>query len=124
MKITVALQKRRKAVTRLIDLYSRAEHYGLRSSEINKQFSEIKAEMDKVPYWVLAYLEGYRDALTAYAYAYDLDFRFIMEDGTVVSTHRDSDIYYEKLGYKPSDLSNRPNGHYWTKTNRRYSAED
>jgi hypothetical protein len=120
MKITTALTKRMKAVSRLIDLYQRARHYGLRSTDINRQFSEIKAKMGKVPYWVLAYLEGYRDALTAENYAHHLDFRFTMEGGVMVSTSRKSDIYYEKLGYKPGDLSDRPNGHYWEKNGKPY----
>jgi len=120
MKITTALAKRRKAVSRLIDLYSRARHCGLRSSDINEQFGKIKAEMGKVPYWVLGYLEGYRDALTAENHAHHLDFRFMMEGGVMVSTSRKSDIYYEKLGLKPSDLSDRPNGYYWEKNGKPY----
>lgn len=124
MKITTALKKRGRAVSRLVDLHRRARTFGIISTDMYKEYSELKKDMGKVPYWVIAYLDGYRDALTAEDYWHHLDFRYIMDDDVMVSTHRDSDIYYEKLGYKPGDLSDRPHGHYWAKTNRRYSSED
>lgn len=124
MRITEALKKRRKGLCRLTDLHSRARIYGMLSTDMYKEYTELRKDLGKVPYWAIAYLDGYRDALSAEDYAHHLDFRFTMDDGTIVSTDRKSDIYYEKLGYVPKDLSDKPNGHYWTKSNRRYSAED
>jgi len=124
MKITNALKKRREGCTRLVALHIRARTYGMLSTNMNKEYSKLKEDLGKVPYWVITYLDGYNEALTVGNYAHHMDFRYIMKNRTIVSTHKDSDIYYEKLGYMPSDLIGRPNGYYWAKTNRPYSSMD
>ena len=121
MKVETAVERMIRGRQQITDLYSKARIFGMSGDSINTEFGEIKKKL-KAPQWVNQYLNGYRDALSDQLYRHDLDFRFIMEGDIIVSTYKGSPIYYEKMGYKPSDLSDRPNGHYWTKTNRPFST--
>jgi hypothetical protein len=114
MDISLALRRRDRAVSNLRDLYSRAEHFGLLSSQINDEYNVILANLGKAPQWVRQYLDGYRAALTEQAYRQQLVYGAII-DGHFFSTHRDREDYYEKSGIEPRAFAddNPTKGHYW-----------
>lgn len=123
MKIDKALQLKSRAQTNLIDLFNIAKTCHLTAKEINDRYIEIKDRLlykTKAPYWTIAYLDGYREALIANLYRNHLDFRYLI-NGVMVSTHKQSDIYLEKLGFQWSDCNNMPCGHYWTGSNKPFS---
>lgn len=121
MKIKRSLEIQEHAKVNLIDLFHQAKMYYPTNNELTKRYIEIKERLlKKTPYWVTSYLDGYREALIADLYKNHLDFRYII-NGVMVSTHKQSDIYLEKMGFNWSDCNHAPCGHYWTGTEKPFS---
>ena len=118
MDINQALRKRDAAVTSLRDLYSHAISCGLKSTQMNDSYAQIRERMGPaIPHWVASYVDGWRDALTADLYRNHLVFGTWIE-GVFYSTHRDRADYYEKQGKSPriycdESEGNDSKGHYW-----------
>ena len=114
MKIERALKLRNAAKTRLRDLYSHAEFFGLDSDSINSSYSEILRDLGRAPYWVRSYIDGYRQALTDRLYETALIFGGLV-DGEFYSTHSNRPDYYGKHGIDAADWSNVAMnvGHYF-----------
>jgi hypothetical protein len=122
MNITTALNKRNQAKSRLVDLYSKAEIYGMTSDEINTAYNDILADLAKAPQWVRAYLDGCRSILNDQAYRNQLVYGAFI-DGKFYSTDRNRDDYYEKHGLSAnvfSESEKQQIGHYWARNLRPY----
>lgn len=121
---TRAYRIQEKARVKLVDLYSQAKIFHLTSQQIDLKFRKIKSELpSKTPYRVIAYLDGYQDALNQELYNHYLDFRYIV-NGMQVSTYKKSPIYYKKMGVTVSELRNKPCGHYWKDSDKPYYNDE
>ena len=120
MKIKRAVDIQCHSRTKLLDIYGGAAIYKSKSEEISKRIAEYKNKLPKdTPAWVKSYIDGYADALTKMLYQYKLEFCYLI-DGRLVSTYKNSERYYEKMGYSISDLTDKPNGHYWIGSDKPY----
>lgn len=110
---------------RLQDLESKARIFGMPSHEITKEFQKLKENLPKgTPSWVIWYLNGAFDQITKGYYKHDLEFCY-MVDGIRYSTHKTSEMYYEKHGITPQILSQTKEsmGHYWKHNGRPYFVD-
>ncbi len=116
MKFQTAYNHQNRAIRQLADLYSKAQIYGMLSSDINKEECEITESLKKAkcPQWVFSYCDGWKQA-TRDMIARKIVFCYTMPDGKIVSTHRDREDYYEKLDYGPKEVCDLAthSGHYW-----------
>jgi len=109
---------------RINSIFHGAEVYGWTSKQLNDNYLNFVLDQPKsLPKWIKHYWEGVRDLNQHLLYRYKLEFCHII-DGVRVSNWKESPIYYEKLGYSVSQLSNCPNGHYWIKTGKPYFIGD
>lgn len=118
MKISTENNKRIMGVQKIDSLYYTARACGLTSMEMSERFINILEHL-KAPQWVNWYLRGYRDCLWAGLFQNDLEFCYIV-DGKRYSIRKDSELYYEKHGISPKELSDKQtsSGHYWIKTGK------
>lgn len=113
MKLTRAVGIKMKGSTTVNDIYSMGRIFKMKSEDITKKFIEFKNGLPKgTPQWVKYYFDGLADCHIGYYYKYDLHFGYWI-DNKLYSVHRDHPMYYEKHGIKPSELCDRPSGHYW-----------
>lgn len=120
MKITTALNKQQKLSMRLGDLFSKGAIYSMKATDMWAEEREIIFGDKSLPRWVRSYLEGQAAVHRANLYRYKLEFCYVL-DGKILSVNRDSERYYEKLGYEVGQLTKAPRGHYWIGKNRPYS---
>jgi hypothetical protein len=99
-------------------IFSSGKAYGLNHIEMHNRYMELVNRQPKsIPRWIKSYWEGIWDVYMGFTYRYDLEFCHIV-NGIRVSNHKESPIYYEKLGISVRDLCNKPCGHYWIKTGK------
>ena len=120
MNISRALVIRDRLVASLRDLHSRAEHFGMLSSDMTMAKLALYGEVPKrAPGWIREYADGYEKALTDAHYAHHLVFGGFV-DGVFYSTHRDRADYYERNGIEPSAYADNGKvtrrGHYWARS--------
>ena len=110
-----------RARVNLIDIYSQARIYHLDHMTICKKITELKSRLPKrTPYYVTTFLNGYSDALTAQLYHESLEFCYVMPNGELASTYKKSPRYYETIGYKVYELTDRPHSFYYIGTDKAY----
>lgn len=110
--------------TTVSGIYSSAKLYKSTSREINKRYLDFKAQLPKsTPRWLTSYFDGMVKVYTDNFYRYDLEFCYWIKD-VKYSINRDSDMYYEKHGIKPSELCDMPSGHYWINSDKPYFSKD
>lgn len=114
MRMITALNCKSKAIRRLRDVYERLGMFGMTSEELTYEYLEIVKSLRKCPQWVRSFVDGYNTAIRA-QFEKSLVFFYTLQDGSLVSTHRDRSDYYEKLGISVSMLSEQVvrRGHYW-----------
>jgi hypothetical protein len=120
MKTQTALNHKTEALRRIRTLYSVARTCHMTHKQILDRFTEIMDSVGHCPRWVKEYLYGWRDSLDDRLYADALEFCYRMPDGTIVSTYRKSDRYYEKLGYTTTQLIDCYHKYYWIGTDCEY----
>jgi hypothetical protein len=107
----------------IIRLFKMAKEYGWSSEKLNNEYLTYRKQINinKYPRYVSSYLQGVRDTLTAQIQFSDLEFCYIVE-GVKYSTRKDSDMYYEKHGIRPSELHKQASvcGHYWIENGNAY----
>ena len=127
ISIDLALRKRDRALTRLIDLYSRARQYGALYSQLHGDFLEIiTKECNGAPQWVKEFLRGYERALNDNLYREFLTFGCYI-DGKFYSNDSKRADYYETQGmsariYCEKSTGNKTIGHYWKHNLKPYSV--
>lgn len=105
MKIDTALNHRNRATQRVIANYRCAELAHYTFSQMLDDHSHVLKSISHCPYWVKAYVEGYRDALTKDHNRNKLEFCSVLKEGDIVSHDRNSPRYYGKLGFSAFDIS-------------------
>ena len=117
MKLSRAVKIKMAGKGSVQSIYSRGISYTLTSREIHDKYLDWKNSLPKgTPQWVLFYFDGVSDCLHDNLYQH-LHFAYII-NGKLYSVHKDHADYYEKHGFKPSDLSDKKGGHYWRKNNK------
>jgi len=106
---------------KIADIYSQAKIYHLENLQISEKIQQMKKDLPKrTPLYVRSYVDGYSDALRNKLYQESLEFCYIMPNGELASTYKKSERYYEKLGYKVSELTNQECSFYYIGTNKPY----
>lgn len=117
MRYSQVIKARNDAKTRLRDLYSMAQHFGMSSETIDSRYATILGQMPKgTPWHAKAYLEGYRQALNDKLYETTLIYGGWI-NGVFYSTHSSRPDYYERHGISPCEYATSGKvtmrGHYW-----------
>jgi hypothetical protein len=121
MRAELALRKRDRAITRVIDAFGSVRSWGGTSAELNERIIRIKEEeLAGCPVRMRTYVDGYVAALTAQLYRDDLVYG-IWNGLTFYSVHRNREDYYEKhiTVREFAELSDRyegtrNKGHFWS----------
>ena len=118
MHFKTAYNHRDRAISACKDLASRAQIYGMRSSAISDDYKAILDSIDKCPQWVKQYVRGWFECARE-SWRLKLVFFYTMPDGSLLSTHRNRDDYYEKCGLGPREVYEQAthSGHYWVMPN-------
>lgn len=113
MRIERALKIRGAAKRRTREMFSFAAFHTMTSEEMNISYAAILADMGKVPQWVRAYVDGYRQAQIDRLYESLIFGGFV--EGRFMSTHSDRRDYYGKCGIDPADWHKaaKAKGHYF-----------
>lgn len=97
-------------------IYQGALISGTPSDMLNGYSRDIMAFMQerKCPHWALSEVRGYKEALWKMLW-HSLVFMYTMPDGTLMSSWRSRDDYYEKFGVGPRESYSRAvmSGHYY-----------
>ena len=107
MRLSTAINLQNKLYVRLCDDFSAARSYGLTSQALT--FRILAHRPEKLPRWIASYLDGASRVMRDNLYRYDLNFRFVLPDGTLLDTKNMPDgwdharICAERL----------PSGHFW-----------
>jgi len=116
MHLNTSINYKARAICKLADTFSRLQISGMSSAKLTEHYVAVIQSLERCPEWVRAYVKGWYDA-TKSMYERDLVFFYTMPDGSLVSTHRDRDDYYEKLGIGPKEVYDKAvaSGHYWVR---------
>jgi len=114
MKVSTAYNHRERALQSLAEMYQHARMFGMTAQAMNERRVEILKSINHCPGWVLSYISGWERAISAEVYREQVFF-YTMPDGSLVSSHRDRDDYYEKKGWGPREVYEQAIecGHYW-----------
>jgi hypothetical protein len=127
MRTETAINKRNAAATRISDLFSSAKIGRYSHLSILEERRDILNSVSTCPLWVRAYLDGLFDAQMAELYHSHLEYCSQDETGAVFSHNSQSDRYYQKHGFTPSDFSAKTfpvSGHFWKDTNKHFYVND
>jgi hypothetical protein len=116
MHLSTSINHKDRALRQLAQVFSWVKISGMKSDVLNGKVLEIMKTLEKCPEWVRAYVRGWTDA-TRRGLEQELVFFYTMQDGKLVSTHRDRPDYYEKMGLGPKEVYDLAthSGHYWVR---------
>lgn len=119
LHLSTSINHKNRALSKLVGLYRWLETSGMSSEELGNKKREIMQGVERCPRWVLAWLEGWADCRQR-TIEQQLVFFYTLPDGSLVSTHRDRDDYYEKRGIGPREVYELAthSGHYWVHQRR------
>lgn len=120
MRIERALRTRDLAKNAYYSAFHLAKISKMTSTQLNGQLIEIRKNFPKrTPAWVSHFLDGMQEVLREDLYRNHLEYCYVL-NGTIYSTRKDSDRYYEKHGLTASDLGKgaTSGGHYWIETDK------
>jgi len=124
MRVTTALNKRDRIVSRLRDLVWSAKRFSITHDEYLKRREEALGSEGKLPQWVSSYLRGYERAM--YEEMTKLHIYGGYLNGVFYSTHHHRDDYYEKRGMGAKDTYEQgtQKGFYWPDLKPWFIPED
>jgi hypothetical protein len=126
MRIKRALAIRDRGLAALVSCYSSAKCFGSDSATMNDRKLELLEQtgVNKAPFRIRSYLDGYWRALMDNAYQHDLVYGAIIGD-IFYSTHRNRSDYYGSNGIEPSAFAqdNISKGHYWAESLKPFFIE-
>lgn len=114
MNQKTAINHKNRAVQLLVDYYRTVEMFGASHDAITNKYIEVIKTLENCPQWVKSYVSGFNDA-TRSILERKLVFFYTMPDGNLVTTHKNREDCYEKLGYGPKEVYDKAthSGHYW-----------
>lgn len=122
MKIRRTIQIRNQQIQRLKEMLMIAKSTKMTSQEIYERKRRIMNDVpNKFPQWAEEYVQGYFECMYDRLWNEDLEFCYVDSANNILSTHRDSNRYYEDMGYEPRDLKGLRGGHYWKGTDRPFT---
>jgi len=122
MNVSTALNKQKRALSQLGDLYRIARISRPTSSEISRRFvSEIlDGTLSKTPQWVRYYIKGYRDCLDRALWP-EMEFCYKVDGRWYTTSHDTDKPRWDTLPPEKFDMSGRPCGYFWRNTEKPFT---
>jgi hypothetical protein len=122
MKVRRAIQIRNQQIQRLRELIILTKSVKMTSQELYERKRRIMNDVpNRFPRWAAEYVDGYFECMYDRLWYEDLEFCYVDAANNILSVERDSDRYYEDMGYEPRDLKELRGAHYWKESDRPFT---